>query len=110
MQFDFRALLAGGGIYLVPLLLLVAFVVKIVPSLLFLVKYSLKESIVAGILLSSRLSLIIVVAAVGMELGVIDIAMGSAIILLAIITSICCPTIFRRMHRHQHQHGEEKKE
>ena len=110
MQFDLRALLTGGGFYLVPLLLLIAFVVKIVPSLLFLIKYSLKESIAAGVLLSSRLSLIIAVAAVGMELGLIDTAMGSAIILLAIITSICCPTIFRRMHRHQHQRGKEKKE
>ncbi len=107
MQFDLWTL-AGGGFYLVPLLLLIAFVVKIVPSLLFLIKYSLKESIAAGVLLSSRLSLIIAVAAVGMELGVIDTAMGSAIILLAIITSICCPTIFRRMH--QHQRGKEKKE
>jgi CPA2 family monovalent cation:H+ antiporter-2/trk system potassium uptake protein TrkA len=99
MQFDLRALLAGGGIYLVPLLLLIAFVVKIVPSLLFLIKYSLRESIAAGVLLSSRLSLIIAVAAVGMELGVIDAAMGSAIVLLAIITSISCPTVFRRMHQ-----------
>ena len=98
MQFDFAAL-AKGGIYLVPMLLLVAFVVKIAPSLLFLVRHSLKDSISAGVLLSSRLSLIIAVAAVGMELALIDTAMGSAIILLAIITSISCPTIFKRMHQ-----------
>ncbi len=104
MQFDLWAL-AGGWIYLVPLLLLIAFVVKMVPSLLFLIKYSLRESISAGVLLSSRLSLIIAVAAVGMELGLIDTAMGSAIVLLAIISSISCPTIFRRMH----QHGKERR-
>jgi len=96
MQFDLESLVRGG-IYLIPTLLLVAFVVKIAPSLFFLIKYSLKKSISAGVLLSSRLSLIIAVAAVGMELALIDTAMGSAIILLAIITSISCPTIFKRM-------------
>ncbi len=98
MQFDLGAL-ARGGIYLVPMLLLIAFVVKTVPSLLFLVRHSLKDSISAGVLLSSRLSLIIAVAAVGMKLDLITTAMGSAIILLAIITSISCPTIFRKMHQ-----------
>ena len=96
MQFDLGAL-AGGGIYLVPILLVIAFVVKIVPSLLFLVRYSVKDSISAGVLLSSRLSLIIAMAAVGLELGLIDTTMESAIILLAIITCIICPTIFRKM-------------
>ena len=96
MQFDLGAL-AGGGIYLVPILLVIAFVVKLAPSLLFLVRYSVKDSISAGVLLSSRLSLIIVMAAVGLELGLIDTTMESAIILLAIITCIICPTIFRKM-------------
>jgi len=97
MHFDLGAL-AMRGIYLVPMLLLIAFVVKIAPSLLFLVRHSLRDSISAGVLLSSRMSLIIAMAAVGLELGLIDTAMESAIILLAIITSISCPTIFRRMH------------
>ena len=96
MQFDLGAL-AGGGIYLVPILLVIAFVVKLAPSLLFLVRYSVKDSISAGVLLSSRLSLIIAMAAVGLELGLIDTTMESAIILLAIITCIICPTIFRKM-------------
>jgi Kef-type K+ transport system membrane component KefB len=43
------------------------------------------------------LSLIIVMAAVGLELGLIDTTMESAIILLAIITCIISPTIFRKM-------------
>ncbi len=99
MQFDLGAL-AGGGIYLVPMLLVTAFVVKLVPSLLFIVRYSVKDSISAGVLLSSRLSLIIAMAAVGLELGLIDATMESAIILLAIITCISCPTIFRKMQNY----------
>ncbi len=98
MQFDLGAL-TRGGIYLVPMLLVLAFVVKIVPSLLFLVRHSLKDSISAGVLLSSRLSLIIAMAAVGLELRLIDTAMESAIIVLALITSISCPTIFKKMHQ-----------
>ncbi|RCV62960.1 monovalent cation:H+ antiporter-2, CPA2 family [Methanophagales archaeon] len=102
MQFDLGAL-AGGGIYLVPMLLVIAFVVKLAPSLLFIVRYSVKDSISAGVLLSSRLSLIIAMAAVGLELGLIDATMESAIILLAIITCICCPIIFRKMQCGQKQ-------
>ncbi len=98
MQFDLGAL-TRGGIYLVPILFLIALSAKIVPSLLFLIWHSLRESISAGVLLSSRLSLIIAMAAVGLELRLIDTAMESAIIVLAIITSICCPTIFRRMQQ-----------
>ena len=102
MQFDLGAL-AGGGIYLLPMLLVIAFVVKLAPSLLFIVRYSVKDSISAGVLLSSRLSLIIAMAAVGLELGLIDATMESAIILLAIITCICCPIIFRKMQCGQKQ-------
>jgi Kef-type K+ transport system membrane component KefB len=100
MQFDLGAL-AGSGIYLVPMLLVIAFVVKLAPSLLFVVRYSVKDSLSAGVLLSSRLSLIIAMAAVGLELGLIGTTMKSAIILLAIITCICCPTIFRKMQGEQ---------
>ena len=99
MQFDMGAL-AKGGIYLIPALIIVALAVKIVPSFLLIVWYSVRESIAAGILLSSRLSLIIAMAAIGLELDLIDKAMESAIILLALITSIMCPTVFRWMHRH----------
>ncbi len=45
------------------------------------------------------MSLIIAMAAVGLELNLIGTSMESAIIMLAIITSISCPTIFRRMHK-----------
>ncbi len=99
MGFDPHAL-SGGGIYLVPKLLMVALAVKIAPSMLFLflTRYSLRDSFSAGVLLSSRLSLIIAMAAVGLQLGMIERSMESAIILLAIITSISCPTVFRWLH------------
>ena len=98
MQFDVGAF-AEVGIYLILAeILFIAFVVKIVPALLLRLRYSWKDSISAGVLLSSRMSLIIAMAAVGLELNLIGTSMESAIIMLAIITSISCPTIFRRMH------------
>jgi Trk K+ transport system NAD-binding subunit len=49
------------------------------------------------VLLSSHLSLEIAVAAIGLELGVIDEATNSAIILVAIVTSTLSPLIFNRL-------------
>jgi Kef-type K+ transport system membrane component KefB len=99
MQFDVGAF-AEVGIYLILAeILFIAFVVKIVPALLLRLRHSWKDSISAGVLLSSRMSLIIAMAAVGLELNLIGTSMESAIIMLAIITSISCPTIFRRMHK-----------
>ena len=80
---------------MLPSLLLVAFTAKILPSLLLLTRYSLKKSISAGILLSSRLSLMIAIATILLKLHLIDNKMASAIIILAIITSIVCPTAFK---------------
>ncbi len=99
MQFDVGAF-AEVGIYLILAeILFIAFAVKIVPALLLRLRHSWKDSISAGVLLSSRMSLIIAMAAVGLELNLIGTSMESAIIMLAIITSISCPTIFRRLHK-----------
>ncbi|MHC1572868.1 MAG: cation:proton antiporter [Candidatus Syntropharchaeales archaeon] len=95
--FNLGVLVTGEGIYLIPIFFAIALIVKIIPSLILLTSYTLKESILAGILLSSRLSMMIAVTAVGLELGLIDTKLESAIVLLAILTSISCPTIFKRM-------------
>jgi Trk K+ transport system NAD-binding subunit len=50
-----------------------------------------------GALLSSRLSLIIAVSAIGLQLGSIDAATNSAIILVAIVTSTVSPLLFNRI-------------
>ncbi|VUT27696.1 MAG: glutathione-regulated potassium-efflux system protein KefB [Candidatus Syntrophoarchaeum sp. GoM_oil] len=97
INFNLSAMVSGEGIYLIPVILAIALIVKIIPSLILLTKYTLKESISAGVLLSSRLSMMIAVAAVGLELGLIDTKLESAIILLAILTSITCPIIFKRV-------------
>ena len=69
---------------------------KILPALLLVARrHSLREALAAGALMSARLSLIIAIAELGVELGLIDEAMESSIILLAAVTATLAPTLFR---------------
>jgi Kef-type K+ transport system membrane component KefB len=75
-----------------------AFLVKIVPSLVFLLRgFSLRETLAAGFLLSARLSLIIAVATVGVELGFLSNEERAIAILLAVVTATIAPTVFRAL-------------
>ena len=75
-----------------------AFVVKIVPSLVFALHgFSLRETLAAGILLSARLSLIIAVATVGVELGFLSNQERAIAILLAAVSATIAPTAFRAL-------------
>lgn len=77
-------------------LILVAFLVKILPSLLLLLRgLTLRETFAAGILLSARLSLIIAVATIGVELGFISMEDRALAILLAAVSATIAPTLFR---------------
>ena len=95
VDFNLPALFASReSIVLLPLLLLAALLVKVLPALIFRFAFSLKESLAAGILLSARLSLIIAASAIGTRLGVISDTVNSAIILVAIFTVTLTPMIF----------------
>jgi Trk K+ transport system NAD-binding subunit len=98
VRFDLASVLdSTRTLLLVPLLLAAAYGVKLVSSLLYRLSYSWRETLAAGALLSSRLSLIIAVAAIGLELGSIDEATNSAIILVAIVTCTFSPLLFNRI-------------
>ena len=79
---------------LVPILLGSAIIVKLVPALLFKLAFSWKESIGAGFLLSSRLSLIIAAVAIGVRLNVISENVQAVLILIAILTVTIFPPLF----------------
>jgi len=73
-----------------------AFVVKIVPSFIFFLRgFHLREVLAAGVLLSARLSLIIAVATVGLELGLLTNQERAVAILLAAVSATITPTGFR---------------
>lgn len=96
--FDLPALLSSTrALLLVPLLIAVAYAVKLVPIMIFRLKFSWRETFSAGVLMSSRLSLIIAAAAIGLNLGVITEAVNSAVILVAVITCTLSPIIFGRI-------------
>jgi trk system potassium uptake protein TrkA len=95
VQFDLPALLgSSSALLLVPLMIGIAYTVKFIPSLLFRFQYPWRETLAAGALLSSRLSLIIAASAIGLELGLISDAINSAVILVAIITVTVSPLLF----------------
>ena len=56
-----------------------------------------RETVGAGLLLSTPLTLLVVIARLGLEVKVIDDRTAGAIVLLAIGTSIILPWIFRAL-------------
>lgn len=82
---------------LFPILLVGAYLIKLISTLFFNLKFSFKNSIGAGFLMSSRLSLIIAASAIGLKLGLISEAVNTSIILVAIFTVTVSPVIFMRL-------------
>jgi Kef-type K+ transport system membrane component KefB/Trk K+ transport system NAD-binding subunit len=97
-RFDFQALVQSPGVLmLLPLLVLAAYAVKLVPALLFRLAFSWRESLAAGLLLSSRLSLIIAASALALDLGIIGADINAIIIVLAAVTCMLSPLLFNRV-------------
>ncbi len=98
MNFRFDLILNKQGLIILPPIILVAFFVKIVPTVLANYRaLSIKGSVAAGVLLTSNLSLVIAAAEIGRRLELIDEALEAAIIFLAIFTTTVCPIIFKLM-------------
>jgi Kef-type K+ transport system membrane component KefB len=98
VRFDLPALLSSPqALLLVPLLLGVAYAVKFLAALLYRLNFSWRETLAAGVLLSSRLSLIIAAAAIALDLGIINQATNASIILVAIVTCTLSPLLFNRL-------------
>lgn len=97
VRFDLRSLVnSPAALTLLPLLVVSAYIVKVIPALLLRLLFSWREALSAGLLLSSRLSLIIAASAIALELGTISEAVNSAVILVAIVTCTASPMLFLR--------------
>jgi len=95
IDFELSTLLTSPrAMLLVPLLILAAIVVKVLPGLVFLVRHGWREVLSGGLLLSARLSLIIAAAAIGARLGIISESTNAAILLVAILTVTLAPLVF----------------
>jgi Kef-type K+ transport system membrane component KefB len=79
------------------LLVAVAVLAKVIPSIAFRLRgMSMRESVAAGVLLAGQLSVIIALAEFGRtELGVIDEGLEAGAVLLVGVTAILSPIVFR---------------
>ena len=103
VQFNLLAVIESTeGLLLLLWLLIVAFLVKILPSLLLKLRFTWRQSLGGGMLLSSRLSLVIAASAIALSMGLINETVNSDIILLAIITCTIAPFLFNRIYPRQH--------
>jgi len=78
-------------------LLVVLFLIKIIPSLLWYRLFGLRKAISGGFLMSSRLSLIIAASAIGLQLGVISPGINASFVMMAVATCLLSPTIFNTL-------------
>ena len=85
------------AVVLAPMLILTALVVKFLPSLVFKLSYSWRQTFGAGSILSARLSLIIAASAIGLRLGIISESVNAAIVLVSLVTVSFAPILFNRI-------------
>lgn len=83
-----------GSLLLLPLMFLIALVVKMAPALLFKKLLSWREALGAGALLNTHLSVEIAVVVIGTQLGLLSPAANAAIILFAVLTVLSMPVLF----------------
>lgn len=97
-NFDLRALLASpAALVLLPLLIASAYLVKFIPALVYRLLFPWRQTLAAGALLSSRLSLIIAASAIALEMEMITSATNAAVILVAIVSCTVSPLLFNRL-------------
>ena len=98
LRFDVAALGNAEALSLAGVLIAVAFLVKFLPAMLYMLwGFSLRAAAAAGFLLSARLSLVVAVATVGLELGLLDEQDRAIAVMIAAVTSVVCPILFRRL-------------
>lgn len=102
VQFNLQAVLGSTqGLAILVWLVIVALTVKMVPALLLKLRFSWRQTLAGGTLLSSRLSLIIAASSIALSMGLISEIINSDIILLAIITTTIAPFLFSRIYPRQ---------
>lgn len=84
-------------LFLIPVLLVMLFISKMVPSLLLKIWYPWPKVIGSGVLMSATLSLVIAAATIALEMGIINEQMNGALILVAIISCLIFPVVFNKV-------------
>jgi Kef-type K+ transport system membrane component KefB len=96
MQLELTHVSEAGQIYFAMQLLGLAFLVKVLPSLLFTLQdLPLRSALGAGFLMTGNKSLVVAAASIGVQAGLITPQIKDTIVLLAISTCLLSPTLFR---------------
>ena len=85
---------SANDILLLPAFLAIVYAAKLLPTQLLRLRYSGRETLSAGFLLSAPLSLIIAAALIGQELGIITPGVYAVVVLVAIVTATLSPAVF----------------
>ncbi|WP_181349120.1 monovalent cation:proton antiporter family protein [Thalassobacillus sp. CUG 92003] len=83
---------------LIPMLFIALLLSKIVPALILQKWYDKRTVFSTGIILTSTLSLVIAAATIGEREGMIDAQMEGALILVAVLTCLVSPTVFKKIY------------
>ncbi|MFP4168792.1 MAG: cation:proton antiporter [Desulfonatronovibrionaceae bacterium] len=99
MNFDLANVISWSQLKITGLLFVLAFAVKVLPAMLFTwQRMPPAQAFKAGVLLSSRLSLIIAAVTIGRQEGFISAPTKDAFVLLALLTCLTAPTLFKYLH------------
>ncbi len=82
---------------LIPMLLIALLISKLLPVYLLRKWYDNKTIIASGFLLTSTLSLVIAAATIGERMGVITAEMSGTLILVAVISCVLTPIVFKKL-------------
>lgn len=98
VSFDLGALANPAIIPLLSQVLALSLAVKLIAVLpLAAMRFRLRYIAGAGLLLATPLTLLIAIAALGLELGALDELQGAAVIVTAAISALVFPTAFRKL-------------
>jgi CPA2 family monovalent cation:H+ antiporter-2 len=108
VNLDLRSLFAEPKIlWLIPLLFIALVISKIVPVYIMRIWYDKKTALASGFLLVSTLSLVIAAATIAQRMNMIGEEMKGALILVAVLTSIISPILFKKLYP-KHSEDEHK--
>jgi Kef-type K+ transport system membrane component KefB len=98
VRFPLEALRDREVLLLAFAVIVVAIAAKLLPSPLLLFRgLNLRDSLASGVLLAGQLSVIIALAEVGVQIGIIDEGLAAGAILLVGVTAVLSPIVFRAM-------------
>jgi len=80
------------------LLLVLLYLVKIAPTFLWVRLFGLRRALAGGFLMSSRLSLIIAAASIGLGLGAITEGINASFVLMAVVTCLISPMVYNNIN------------